>query len=319
MWSLHARHMDGATANGLFPSARNRDATCQLRPLTRSWLSCGARASVPLRSLCLPRSQGTRACDARAPCRAGCSPFVHRTRLPHSREDSLQRCKTVLRRASCSLQHTVGFRMARTRAFHSARCLSGGEATRVLATGARGAALVVVAPRTEQNKATATAKGRSPSAQDRAATCQLRPPTHSRLSHGAHASAPLRSLSMGRWRSTHACEEHVRYRAGCSRSVRYTRLPHRREASLQRCKTVLRHASCALQHTAGFRVARTRACHSARCLSGGGATRVLATRARGAALVVVALRTVQSHCNGERPLSLSARPCCDVPAAASNT
>ena len=161
-------------------------------------------------------------------------------------------------------------------------------------------------PEPESDKATATAKGRSPSAQDRAATCQLRPPTHSRLSHGAHASAPLRSLSMGRWRSTHAFEEHVRYRAGCSRSVRYTRLPHRREASLITCKIVLQRASCRLVLKAGFRVALTRGHHSARCLSGGGAARALATRARGAALIVDASYASQGHCNGDRLVSICA-------------
>ena len=46
---------------------------------------------------------------------------------------------------------------------------------------------------------------------------------------------------------------------------------------------------------------------------------MLATRARGAALVVVAPRMVQGYCNGEGPLSFGARPCCDVPTAASNT
>ena len=42
-------------------------------------------------------------------------------------------------------------------------------------------------------------------------------------------------------------------------------------------------------------------------------------RVRRAALVVVALRTMQGHCTGERPLSSDTRPCCDVPAVASNT
>ena len=45
---------------------------------------------------------------------------------------------------------------------------------------------------------------------------------------------------------------------------------------------------------------------------------MLATRARGAALVVVASCTLQSHRNGKRPLSIGARPWCDVPAAVSN-
>ena len=44
---------------------------------------------------------------------------------------------------------------------------------------------------------------------------------------------------------------------------------------------------------------------------------MLATRARGPALVVVALSSIQGHRTGERLLSSGARPCCDVPAAAS--
>ena len=46
---------------------------------------------------------------------------------------------------------------------------------------------------------------------------------------------------------------------------------------------------------------------------------MLATRARGAALVVVALHMGQGHRNGERLLSFGARPCCDVLAATPHT
>ena len=46
---------------------------------------------------------------------------------------------------------------------------------------------------------------------------------------------------------------------------------------------------------------------------------MLAKRVRGAGLVVVALHMTQGHCSGERPLSIGARPCCDVSAAASIT
>ena len=42
-------------------------------------------------------------------------------------------------------------------------------------------------------------------------------------------------------------------------------------------------------------------------------------RARRAALVVVLLCTVQGYRTAERTLSSGVRPCCDVPAAASNT
>ena len=46
---------------------------------------------------------------------------------------------------------------------------------------------------------------------------------------------------------------------------------------------------------------------------------MLATRARGVVLVVVVRNPIQDHCTGETSLSFGAAPCCDVPAAASNT
>ena len=62
----------------------------------------------------------------------------------------------------------------------------------------------------------------------------------------------------------------------------------------------------------------TRARHCVGCLSGVGAARDLAGRARRAALAVVGLSAMQEHCTGERPLPFDARPLCDEPAAASN-
>ena len=81
-----------------------------------------------------------------------------------------------------------------------------------------------------------------------------------------------------------------------------------------------RGATCQLQPPtiAGFRVANAWACHCARCLSGGGAAREVAARARRAALVVVGPCTMKGHCTSERPHSFGARPWCDVPAAGSN-
>ena len=45
---------------------------------------------------------------------------------------------------------------------------------------------------------------------------------------------------------------------------------------------------------------------------------MLTKSTRGAGLVVVGPYPIQGHCTGERPLSFGARPCCNVPAAASN-
>ena len=176
-------------------------------------------------------------CDARAPCCAGNSRLVPYAGPLHRRDVSLHRPKTVVRRASCSLQGTAGFRVPRTRVCHCTHCLA------------------------------------------KRAPC----------------------------------------RAGCYRVMQHGRPLHRREASLHRRETVVRRASCGFQHTAGFRVASTRARHCACCLSGGGTVRLLATRACRAALVVVALCTRQGHFISERPPSIGARPWCDVPATASNT
>ena len=56
----------------------------------------------------------------------------------------------------------------------------------------------------------------------------------------------------------------------------------------------------------------------ARCLYGVGAALEVAACARCAGLVVVGIWRTKRHFLGKRPLSFSARPWCDVPAAASN-
>ena len=75
----------------------------------------------------------------------------------------------------------------------------------------------------------------------------------------AHAITPPPSLSIGRRRSTRACGARATSRAGCSRPMPYERPLHQREASLLRCKAVLRHTSCGLAHSRLARV-RTRDC-----------------------------------------------------------
>ena len=192
---------------------QDRDAPCQLQPRTHSRLSRSAHASAPLRWLSVMTRRSTRACDARAPCRAGSSRLVPYAGPLHRRDVSLHRCKTVVRRAGCGLQGTAGFREARTRVCHCTHCLA------------------------------------------KRAPC----------------------------------------RAGCYRVMQHERPLHRRNASLHRRKTMVRRASCGLQHTDGSRVASTRARHCACYFSGGGTVRLLATLARRAALVVVALCTRQGH------------------------
>ena len=135
---------------------------------------------------CLSRGGETRELAARAPCRAGCDRCTQYGKALHRREASLLRCKTVVRRASCDLQHAAGFRVT-------------------------------------------------------------------------DAQAPLRWLSLGRWRKTKKCRARAPCRAYCDRSTHHRRVLHRRKASLFRRKTVVRRASCDLQHAAGFRVTDARA------------------------------------------------------------
>ena len=235
------------------------------------------------------------------------------------------------------------------------------------------------------DKGTAPARGLSPSAHGRGATCQLRPPRTSRLSRGtcerttaltvsreeAHHASFLRARAVARWLwSVHALGKGTAPAKGPSPSAcgccamcqrwpprvgrlsrgtrgRATLLAVSREkaqhSSLLCARTVPRWlwsfhaldkgtaparglapsargrgATCQLWPPRISRLSRgtARARHCAHCLSGGGASRKLAARARRAALVVVGLCTRQGHCTGERPLFFDVRLLCDVPAVA---
>ena len=89
----------------------------------------------------------------------------------------------------------------------------------------------------------------------RRANCCL-PETESAGLRLARASALLRSLSLGRRRSTRACCARALCHGGGCRSVQHKRALHRREASLIRRTAVLRRASVGHTEPAGIRVAR---------------------------------------------------------------
>ena len=161
------------------------------------------RAGAPLRSLSLGRRRVTQACCARAPCRAGCCRFMHKARALHRRKASLLRRAAVVRRASGGHPESAGFRVARAGAplcslFLGGRC---GHSSLLPAR---------TVPRWlwsfhALDKGTVPARGLSPSARGCGATCQLRPVQEPAGFRVARASEPLRSLSLGRRRSTRAC------------------------------------------------------------------------------------------------------------------
>ena len=152
------------------------------------------------------------------------------------------------------------------------------------------------------------------SVQDRGATFELWPPTRSRNSCGTLASPTALAISR-EVVNTRACCARAPCRAGCDRTTDDKISLHRREVSLLRCKTVVRRASCGLQHAAGFRGTHR---HCAGCLSRSDKTRELAARARRAALPVIGFCAMKGYCTGGRPLSFGARPGCVVRAVTSN-
>ena len=272
-----------------------------------------ARAQAPLRWLSLGRWRNTRACRARAPCRAGDGRPTHYRRALHRRKASLLRCKTVVRRASCGLQRAAGIRVARA----SATALAVSREVAKHASLPRARAVLrwsVIGLRTLERYCT----GGRPLSFGARPWCDVRAvASNAQPAFAWHAQAPLRWLSFGRWRNTRACRARAPCRAGCDRLTHLRRVLHRRKASLFRARPWcdVRAVTSNAQPAFAWH-ARKR--HCAGCLSGGGEIRELAARARRAALVVVVLRTMEGHCTGGRPLSFGARPWCDVRAVTSN-
>ena len=91
---------------------------------------------------------------------------------------------------------------------------------------------------------------------------------------------------------------------------------HQQEASLGAipCSDVRAAAS---NEQPAYARAHTRTRHCACSLSGWGGARALVARVRRAALDVVDICLLKGHCASERPLPFGARPCSDMPAAAS--
>ena len=85
-----------------------RRASCELQ---RAAGFCVIGTAAPLRWLRLGRWRNTRACHARALCRASCDRLPCYQRTLHRWEASLFPCKTVARRASFDLHHAAGIRV----------------------------------------------------------------------------------------------------------------------------------------------------------------------------------------------------------------
>ena len=191
-------------------------------------MACAAQARRC--SLSLGRRRSTRACFARARCRAGCDRFMSRRKVPHRREGSLFWCAAVARRASCGLQLQASAACLARRRCVGARCLSGGGAVLELSSRARSAAMAVVGP--YPTKGRCAGERLSPSAHDRCATCQLRPPTSSQRRVCRAVQGRGRSLSLGTRRGTLARSACARGHDRLGRSVPCQRALRWRDASI---------------------------------------------------------------------------------------
>ena len=151
----------------------------------------------------------------------------------------------------------------------------------------------------------------------RAQTCQPRPPTSSRSSRvRARVHATARSLSGG---------GAARALAACARRVALVGVAHvlyNRTAPSRRPFFSVhgRAPTCQPRPPTSRRrmLLRTRERVPARSLAGGGAPRALAACARHTALIGAGMFSMTTHCVSRTALSLVARSCSDVPAAASN-
>ena len=167
---------------------------------------------------------------ARAPCRASCGRLMHCQRALHRREVSLLRRAAVVRRASCCLPESAGFRVARASAPLGSLSLRS-EAQHESLLRARGVPHWLWSVHTP-GKGTAPVRGLSPSARGRGATCQ-RLATQNQAAFAWHARAHhcARSLS-GQGTALELAAARAPCRAGCGALMRCARALHRRKASL---------------------------------------------------------------------------------------
>ena len=169
-----------------------------------------------------------------------------------------------------------------------------------------------------RQKRPAPARRPSSSVHGRAPTCQPRPPTSSRRSR-VNTCERATACSLSRKEARHA-------RLRCARAAprwlaSFFALWKPTTAAIQFSPSVHGRApTCQSRPPTSSRRPRVRTHHRTitPTLSGGGAPRTLAMRARDAALVGVGPAVTEASYSSETSLSFGARPCSDVPAAASN-
>jgi len=157
---------------------------------------------------------------------------------------SVHGCSPTCKPRAPNEQMTCVRAQVRTAQTVRARSLSGGSAARALATCARPAALVGIGPYPMEaycTSGTAVSLGARLCSDVRAA-CSKRA-ADLRACASQNCANRARSLSLGRKRSTRACDVRAPRRAGWHRPIPYGSLLHQRDGRLPRCTAVLRRAS----------------------------------------------------------------------------
>ena len=251
--SAHTLWKPTAPAGRPSRSVRGRASACEPRAPNEQ-LTCvraQVRTAPTVRALSLSGGSAARALAtcARPAALVGVGSYPMKPTAPAGRPSPSVhgRAPTCEPRAP-NEQLTCVRAQVRTAPTARARSLSGRSVARALATCAHPAALVGVGPlpmKAHCTSGTAVSLGARPCFDVRAA-CSKRA-ADLRACASQNCANRARSLSLGRKRSTRACDVRAPRRAGCSRPIPYESLLRQRHGRLPRCTAVLRRASRVLQ------------------------------------------------------------------------
>ena len=262
-------------------SDQDRDATCELWPPTRSWLSRGTRERAT--ALAISGGGETREVAARSRCAALvvaelCTMKGHRTD-----GRPLSFCAILWYDVLAVPSNAQPAFAWHARKPHCAGCLSGGGEKRKLAARVRCRAGYVRSMRCERALYRREASLLRCKTVVRRARCDLQRAAGIRV---ARAQAPLRWLNLGRWRNTRAFRARAPNHACCGRLLGYRRALHRQKASLFRVRPWCDVRALTSNTQPAF-AWHARKRHCAGCLSGGSEARELTARARRATLAAI--------------------------------
>ena len=264
---------------------------------------------VRRRSLLLERRRSTRACCARAPCRAGCGQLDSYTRTLPRQEASLVRLAAVARPASPASNTKPAAARERSLFLGRRRSTRACCARSPRRAGCGWLMLYTRAPHQREASLLRTAAlvRRASYRLQRQAGCRAGAKrTHAGARCFSGEGAALKLAVRARRAALVVVASYAR-QGHCTGERRFSQWP----------TTMVWRPSYGLQRRACRRVLAKCTRAGGRCLSGERSALELAAPARHAALVVVGIDLLQGHCASEKPLSFGARQWHGMPATAS--